>query len=200
LGVNQFETVWMRSYGVSGVFAASSKARQLYINSFEGDGYDYFVILDMDTGRELGRIKTASQISTSSGFTVGYNNDAFMCNDDNVVSRISTSLQPSTVDEPLVNFPLKLGQNFPNSFNPETWIPYQLHQDADVTLSIYDLNGHLIRQLQLGHQPAGYYLDKSKAVYWDGTNQSGEPVASGIYWYMLQAGDFTERKRMLLIK
>jgi hypothetical protein len=98
--------------------------------------------------------------------------------------------------------PLKtaLLPNFPNSFNPDTWIPYQLHQDAAVTLSIYDINGRLIRRFQLGHQPSGYYLDKSKAVHWDGKNQNGEPVASGIYWYVLQAGNFVERRNMLLTK
>ncbi len=300
----RFEELWVRSYGVSGMFAGSSAAGEIYINSFE-DGHDYFVALDMNTGEELAKVRTESQMGTFAGFAVGYHNDVFMCSNlDSVLSRF-TSLSLKTSAAPPLHMklaafegqPLKgkihldwetvgeqdtlgfnvyrgdssqgpfqqlnnalipaqepqggkyewvddsvspsadsyyyyienispsgitetshtiqvffkilasvkptkseLFQNFPNSFNPETWIPYQLHQDASVTVSIYDLTGHLIRRFQLGHQPAGYYLDKSKAIHWDGTNQSGEPVASGSYWYVLQAGDFTERKRMLLIK
>jgi len=93
-----------------------------------------------------------------------------------------------------------LFQNFPNQFNPDTWIPYQLHLDAPVTIEIYDLKGQLIRQFGLGHQAAGYYLDKSTALHWDGRNQNGEPVTSGIYVYVLRADDFLASKRMLLVK
>ena len=90
--------------------------------------------------------------------------------------------------------------NYPNPFNPETWIPYQLAESAEVTLTIYDMNGHLIRRLVLGHQAAGMYRSRSRAVYWDGRNQLGEPVASGLYFYTLTAGEFTETRRMLILK
>ena len=90
--------------------------------------------------------------------------------------------------------------NYPNPFNPETWIPYQLAEPADVTLAIYDMNGQLVRRLVVGHQAVGMYQSRSRAVYWDGRNQLGESVASGLYFYTLTAGDFTETRRMLILK
>jgi len=90
--------------------------------------------------------------------------------------------------------------NYPNPFNPETWIPYQLAEPADVTLTIYAVNGQIVRRLALGHQPAGLYQNRSRAVYWDGKNAVGERVASGLYFYTLSAGDFTATRKMLIRK
>ena len=90
--------------------------------------------------------------------------------------------------------------NYPNPFNPETWIPYQLAKATDVTVSIYSVNGSLIRTLALGHQAAGLYRSKSRAAYWDGRNAFGEPVASGLYFYTLTAGDFTATRKMIIRK
>ena len=90
--------------------------------------------------------------------------------------------------------------NYPNPFNPETWISYQLAASADVTLMIYDINGQLVRRLTLGHQVAGMYQSRSRAVYWDGRNQLGESVASGLYFYTLTADEFTATRRMLILK
>ena len=90
--------------------------------------------------------------------------------------------------------------NYPNPFNPETWIPYQLAEPADVTLHIYAVDGTVVRTLALGHQPMGIYQDKSHAAYWDGKNALGESVASGVYFYTLTAGDFTATRRMLIRK
>ena len=90
--------------------------------------------------------------------------------------------------------------NYPNPFNPETWIPYHLAKDADVTLTIYTVNGHIVRTLTLGYQPAGMYQTRSRAAYWDGRNAFGEPVASGVYFYTLTAGDFTATRKMLIRK
>ena len=90
--------------------------------------------------------------------------------------------------------------NYPNPFNPETWIPYQLSEPADVALTIYDIHGHVIRELDLGHQRAGMYHSRSRAAYWEGRNSQGEPVASGIYFYTLKAGDFTATRKMLIRK
>ena len=90
--------------------------------------------------------------------------------------------------------------NYPNPFNPETWIPYQLAEPAVVTLHIYAVDGRLIRTLALGHQPVGMYQHKSRAAYWDGQNQFGEPVASGVYFYTLKAGKFTATRKMLIRK
>ena len=90
--------------------------------------------------------------------------------------------------------------NYPNPFNPETWIPYQIAEPADVTVRIYATNGHLVRTLRLGHQQAGIYHNRSRAAYWDGRNELGEPVASGIYFYTLSAGTFTATRKMLVQK
>ena len=90
--------------------------------------------------------------------------------------------------------------NYPNPFNPETWIPYQLAAPAEVTLTIYDMNGGTVRRFEMGHQAAGLYQSHSRALYWDGRNGGGEPVASGIYFYTLTAGDFTATRKMLIRK
>ena len=90
--------------------------------------------------------------------------------------------------------------NYPNPFNPETWLPYQLATAADVTLTIYAANGAVVRVLDLGHRAAGIYQSRSSAAYWDGRNAQGEPVASGIYFYTLQAGDFSATKKMVIRK
>ena len=91
-------------------------------------------------------------------------------------------------------------RNYPNPFNPETWIPYHLANDSDVSLSIYDMDGALVRELDLGHQRAGYYTDRSRASYWDGKNALGEPVASGVYFYTLSADEFSATRKMLIRK
>ena len=90
--------------------------------------------------------------------------------------------------------------NYPNPFNPETWIPYQLAKPTEVTLTIYDINGRVVRDLDLGHQRAGMYHSQSRAAYWDGKNVVGEPVASGVYFYTLKAGEFTATRKMLIQK
>ena len=90
--------------------------------------------------------------------------------------------------------------NYPNPFNPETWIPYQLSKAADVTVAIYASNGTMVRTLVLGHQDVGMYKTRSQAAYWDGTNEMGESVSSGIYFYTLTAGDFSATRKMLILK
>ena len=90
--------------------------------------------------------------------------------------------------------------NYPNPFNLETWIPYHLSNDADVTLTVYDTKGVVVRRFELGHQPAGFYTARAKAAYWDGRNERGESVASGLYFYQLQVGDYTALRRMVILK
>ena len=90
--------------------------------------------------------------------------------------------------------------NYPNPFNPETWIPYDLAQDAEVHIHIYNLKGESIRRLSLGFQTAGAYRTQSRAAYWDGQNEIGESVASGIYFYTFQAGHFKATRRMVILK
>ena len=90
--------------------------------------------------------------------------------------------------------------NYPNPFNPETWIPYHLANSSEVTITLYDMRGTLVRQLNLGHQHEGYYTSRSRAAYWDGRNAVGERVASGIYFYQLQADGLSYSRRMVIVK
>ena len=90
--------------------------------------------------------------------------------------------------------------NYPNPFNPETWIPYQLSVSAEVSVSIYAADGQLVRRLDFGYQPAGIYHIRGRAAYWDGRNAAGEAVASGVYFYTFTAGDFTATRKMLVVK
>ena len=99
-----------------------------------------------------------------------------------------------------VPFKNALLPNFPNPFNPETWIPYQLSKPAEVTLTIYNTRGVVVRQLKLGHQAAGFYHNRSRAIHWDGRNMLGEKVATGVYFYMLKAGEFSATRKMLITK
>ena len=91
-------------------------------------------------------------------------------------------------------------QNFPNPFNPDTWIPYELPKDAPVVISIYNVNGQLVQELNLGVQKAGYYVSKEKSAYWDGRNYRCGRIASGLYLYRLQAGSFSAIRRMVIVK
>ena len=94
----------------------------------------------------------------------------------------------------------KLLANYPNPFNPETWIPYRLAEDAFVTLTIYDGSGHLVRTVEVGHRIAAVYEGRPKAVYWDGRNDVGEQVASGVYFYTLTTGDYSATRKMVILK
>ena len=94
----------------------------------------------------------------------------------------------------------RMGVNYPNPFNPETWIPYQLSDSAPVTITIYDMAGAVIRRLDLGQQAAGVYASRGRAAYWDGRDQQGETAASGVYVVQLRAGAYRESRRMLLRK
>ena len=94
----------------------------------------------------------------------------------------------------------RLWQNYPNPLNLETWIPYELAANAEVTITIYNAQGQQIRTLSLGRQPTGLYLTKDRAAYWNGQSNTGELVSSGIYIYHMQAGDFASTKKMIILK
>lgn len=94
----------------------------------------------------------------------------------------------------------KLFSNYPNPFNPETWIPYQLAEGVEATIRIYDMHGRLVRTLDLGYKSIGYYIDKAEAAYWDGRNNLEERVASGVYFYRFDAGHFSAQKRLVIVK
>jgi len=91
-------------------------------------------------------------------------------------------------------------QNYPNPFNPETWVPYQLAEDADVTICIYDQTGHLIRRMGLGKKQPGIYITKGESAYWDGRNENGEIVAAGVYFYTIKTGNFSATRKMIMLK
>ena len=90
--------------------------------------------------------------------------------------------------------------NYPNPFNPETWIPYHLARDTEVQILIYNVRGTIVRRLALGHQSAGFYTNRSRAAHWDGRNTSGERVAAGIYFYQLRADTVTPLRKMVILK
>ena len=113
--------------------------------------------------------------------------------------RIDFKLRPKSAENDEDEF-ADLYANYPNPFNPDTWIPYYLPREADVTIKIYNSAGKLVRTLKLGRQSAGIYLDKDRAAYWDGRDSFGEKVASGIYYYTLQAGEFSATKKMVIMK
>ncbi len=100
----------------------------------------------------------------------------------------------------LVPDAFRLLQNYPNPFNPETWIPYQLAKNAFVTIRIYNAFGQLIKTISLGEKEAGFYTNKNETAYWDGMTGAGEPVASGVYFYNIKAGEFFATRRMLIVK
>ena len=91
-------------------------------------------------------------------------------------------------------------QNYPNPFNPETWIPYHLAHGGEVGLTIYDAQGAVVRRLDLGHQDAGFYTNRMQAAHWDGRNDRGESVASGVYFYQLRTSDYVSLRRLVILK
>jgi flagellar hook assembly protein FlgD len=90
--------------------------------------------------------------------------------------------------------------NYPNPFNPETWIPFELNRDTEVTVTIYDVQGKQVRQLQLGMMVVGKYVGADRAAHWDGKAETGEAVSSGTYFYRIEAGDYTETRKMVILK
>ena len=123
--------------------------------------------------------------------------------------RFSFTVSPEDIENALLSVTLRgvgrpsqslLLQNYPNPFNPETWIPYQLSEAGAVTFSIYGSTGRLIRTLPIGFQPAGFYRSRGRAAYWDGRNNQGERVSSGVYFYQLSTPSFRQMKRMVIMK
>ena len=113
------------------------------------------------------------------------------------LANAALSIRLDSIGQPKMT---QLLQNFPNPFNPETWIPYQLSEDSLVSLSIYDTTGKLIRALPLGYQSAGFYHSRGRAAYWDGRNALGEQVASGIYFYELTTPSYHQIRRLVILK
>lgn len=177
----------------------------LAAGDFDGDGVADLAIgvpfENLNTGDDVGRVNVIYG-SSGSGLT-GTGDQIWAQGEDGIKGTLETfdqfgySLAAVVSNGPAEN---KLMQNMPNPFNPETWIPYQLKDGADVTIEIYNPTGTLVRELNLGHQVSGYYANRSKAVYWDGRNEFGEHVASGVYFYRISAGDYSATKKMVILK
>jgi hypothetical protein len=128
----------------------------------------------------------------------------------NIVSKVIRTINSDNIGKAYLNVYLRLSsiipsqtvllQNYPNPFNPETWIPFALAEDASVTINIYGTKGNLIRRFDIGKQEAGTYISRDRSLYWDGRNNMGERVSSGIYFYQLQAGKFNAVRRLVIMK
>ena len=90
--------------------------------------------------------------------------------------------------------------NYPNPFNPETWIPFELSQDSKVSVTVYDVVGTPVRSISIGYLQAGSYVSQSRAIYWDGKTDTGERVASGTYFYTLKTADYVSTQKMIILK
>ena len=156
----------------------------------DSEGYAKAYVTPADTKT----IKIRASVVTATSLLDAYGLDpvVFTVNPDQAGGAPSARFPQSHVTALLANYP--------NPFNPETWIPYRLAKASEVVVEIFASNGQIVRRLQLGHQPAGIYQSRSRAAYWDGKNEYGEPVASGVYFYTLTAGDFTATRKMLIRK
>jgi len=179
------DTVTLSGAGV----AVKGKGNILtHLADVNGDG-----LIDLVVQVEIENLNPGELQSGKAWFIGGtYGGDSVAGSDEiNIVPPEAAPIKPSE---------FALLQNYPNSFNPDTWIPYQLAKDVDVTIRIYSVSGNLIRTLALGYKPAGFYTAKDRAAHWDGNNEAGEQAASGIYFYNIHAGDFTATKKMLVAR
>ena len=178
-------------------------------------------VKNLSTGREITAVTGATEmgfrvttvdIETMRAATVGDTLEITARSPDPYigVKPLQYTITPEDVRQSRIDLPAlvayeipaktELLANYPNPFNPETWIPYRLAGDAFVSLTIYDGNGRAVRTLNVGHRIAAVYERRSKAIYWDGKNGLGEPVASGIYFYSLSAGDYSGTRKMVILK
>ena len=156
--------------------------------------------------RASGQLQTNAELDyeTKSSYTVTVAVSDGKGGSDSITVTITVTdvvgAAPSIETLPALPQTTELLTNFPNPFNPETWIPYQLAEPAEVTITIYDVRGRVVRTLPLGNQPAGLYRSRSKAAHWDGRNHIGEKVATGVYFYTLKAGDYAATRKLLIRK
>ena len=193
--VDEEASLQMKGFRVT-VKNLSTDRKATAVTAPDGAGYRLTVV-DIETGRAA-QIGDSLEISAQSP-------DPFIGVQPLQYTVTAEDVRQSRIQLPeLVVYEIpaetELLANYPNPFNPETWIPYRLAEDAFVTLTIYDLSGQVIRTLEVGHRIASTYENRSKAIYWDGRNGLGERVASGVYFYTLTAGDFSITRRMVILK
>ena len=209
----------LTGYGISSGVRGLSFSPDGKILAIGGHGDDTIRLWDVRTGALLWKFEGHTDTSYSIEFASDGNSLASASYDGTillwdlrlattwgdikrirVVGRTRQFSEPAPTAAAVMPVETALLPNYPNPFNPETWIPYQLKHPADVTLAIYDLNGGTVRTLAAGYQPAGVYRSDERAAYWDGRNQQGELVANGVYFYTLSAGDFSATRKMLVGK
>ena len=161
---------------------------------------------DVDSGQRKATLQGHTDFVTSVAFSPDGQTLASGSWDGTILlwdmSPYITPSEPTAVQSSAASLPTQtaLLANFPNPFNPDTYIPYQLHSPAQVRLSIYDVRGALVRDLDLGYRAAGQYLTSASAARWDGRDHRGERVSSGVYLYRLQAGPVAHMRKMVLVK
>ena len=167
-------------------------------------GWDHKIRLwDTDTGQlkttlETSKVKSVAFSPDGKTLASGSSDGTILLWD---MSPYITPSAPTAIElSPPLPTQTALLANFPNPFNPDTYIPYQLHAPAHVRLTIYDVRGALIREIDLGYRAAGQYLTSTSAAHWDGRDHRGESVTSGVYLYRLQAGPVAQVHKMVLVK
>ena len=191
--------------GIPGEWLVGIRSQQPTISA--GSIYSNTFIVDTDTPETLAFFDTGVSIDATNypSLPSGHTGYAFNNSDDQPLKVLpddegsGAPEQVSNVNS-LLPGTTALLPNFPNPFNPETWIPYQLNKPSDVSITIYDIRGSVVRELDLGQKTAGYYTDRSRAAHWDGRNATGERVANGVYFYQLKAGDQSYLRKMLIVK
>jgi len=170
-----------------------AEAKPFQIGDYDKDGISDLMV-KFDKGSLIELLKNTGHISGSVTLAINGQIENEIWGGINTIGIIG---RLTSLDKPEE---FALLQNFPNSFNPETWIPYQLAEEVDVAIRIYNASGQLVRTLNLGYKQAGFYTNKDKAAYWDGRNELGEQVASGVYFYQIKAGDFVSTKKFVMLK
>ena len=169
-----------------------------------GDGnvnfLDLLLVFDNRDESNAAPVAVASKRPKVSREEVQHQIDLLLATDNHSVTAQFTLAYLQSLLEVVTPEQTRLFANYPNPFNPETWIPYQLATSSDVQITIYNSAGREVRTLSLGHQPEGYYTDRSRAAYWDGRNTIGEQVASGVYFYVFTANEFSATRKMLIVK
>ena len=168
-----------------------------FTGTIAGDGCYLITLVDIlrNSAAQVGDILEISALDTTGKFEVMSIRHT-VTHDEILAGKVTL--------EPLRAIPLPkepaLLQNYPNPFNPETWIPFKLSKDSKVTIRIFNVAGQLVRTIEFGEKPAGYYINKEKAAHWDGRNNFGEAAASSVYFYQLTAGNFAVTRKMAIMK
>ena len=169
-----------------------------------GDGnvnfLDLLLVFDNRDESNAAPVAVASERPKVSPEEVQHQIDLLLATDNHSATAQFTLAYLQSLLEVVTPERTRLLANYPNPFNPETWIPYQLATSSDVQITIYNTTGNVVRTLKLGYQSEGYYTDRSRAAYWDGRNAIGEQVASGVYFYVFTANEFSATRKMLILK